>query len=312
MNNLEKSGLSVFALNPNGIRAYLKKASSDLRKLLKDHSPDVLFFIETKMNSDPKIVKEVNSSLKTIFKEEMGDDYNFYWSHCERPGRHGTGVAVRSTLGVEGLRYNIDQNLEDSIHECEGRCITLHITPTYTPPNSTPPTYTPKSYIFVGLYVVNASQQLKRLEYKEEWNETLANYLEHLKEKYRDSTIFVLGDLNVANDCCDIANPQSNTSSAGFTKKERDQFKALLNLGWVDVWRDKHPIENPDKSLGNEGVYTFWNTKSRARSRNAGWRIDYVLCESNAYHNVRDGLTPYILNDISGSDHCPVGFKLKF
>ena len=285
--------LKIFALNPNGIRAYLKKAHDDLKKLQETHKPDVLFFIETKMNSKPETVTQVEKDLNKALCGDTATSYKYYWSHCQRPGRHGTGVAVREDLNVQRVRYNIDLTLSENSHEIEGRTLTVELDDT----------------IIVGLYVVNASQELKRLKYKEEWNTQLASYLRQLRLTNPEKRVIVIGDLNVANENCDIANPESNKKVAGFTDEERKQFKALLAEGWIDVWRDKNPIENPDKSLGNEGIYTFWNTKSRARSRNAGWRIDYVLCDNPHYQP--NLFEPFILCDSQGSDHCPIGLYIS-
>lgn len=292
---------SIFALNPNGIRAYLKKAKKDLQSLLREHQPDVLFFIETKMNAKEDIVKDVETQLDKAFGEVFNGvelphrEYNYYWSHCQRPGRHGTCAAVRKDLDVLSVRYNIDNTLPKSTHECEGRTITIEL----------------ETSILVGLYVVNASQQLKRLEYKKEWNTQLSKYLNELRENSNKS-VWVLGDLNVALNEVDIANPESNKRIAGFTDEERNQFRDFLETGWIDVWRDKNPVLDTKKSMVNEGVYTYWNTKSRARERNAGWRIDYVLCDSITYASLnKDHITPYILGDVMGSDHCPVGIKIS-
>jgi exodeoxyribonuclease-3 len=292
---------SVFALNPNGIRAYLKKAKADLQRVLKEHQPDVLFFIETKMNAKEDIVKDVETQLDKAFGEVFNGvdlpkrEYNYHWSHCERPGRHGTCAAIRKDIPVTTIRYNIDHTLPTDTHECEGRTITIEL----------------DTSVFVGLYVVNASQQLKRLEYKQEWNTQLYNYLNHLREN-SNKAVWVLGDLNVALNEVDIANPDSNKRVAGFTNEERKQFREFLETGWIYVWRDKHPVENEKKSMGNKGVYTYWNTKSRARDRNAGWRIDYVLCDSTTYSTLeKDKVVSYILGDVMGSDHCPVGVKFS-
>lgn len=299
--------LKVFAFNPNGIRGYLKKATNELRKFVKEYFPDVLFFIETKMNSDPKIVCQVNKDLQNIFQEETGCDYEIYWSNCERPGRHGTGVAIKKndTLKIKEIRYNIDFLKSNTEHESEGRAITVYLS------HSDQKNRIVHEYVLVGLYVVNASQQLKRLEYKKTWNEKLSKYLTQLVQENASATVFVLGDMNVAANACDIANPDSNTKRAGYTHQEREQFKQFLNSGWVDMWREKNPIDDIDKSQGKNGVYTFWNTKSKARSRNAGWRIDYTLCNTSSYSSLSDAITPYILTDVQGSDHCPVGFTLR-
>ncbi len=297
--NFSQMSLSVFALNPNGIRAYLRKADKDLKNLLKEYQPDILFFIETKMNAKEDIVKEVEKQLNKLFGEVFNGidlpirEYSYYWSQCQKPGRHGTCAAVRKDLLVKSVRYNIDNTLPLDTHECEGRAITIEL----------------DTFIFVGLYVVNAGQQLKRLEYKKNWNTNLSKYLNELRTNTNKS-VWILGDLNVALNKVDIANPESNKHVPGFTDEERKQFRDFLETGWIDVWRDKNPVDDPKKSMGDRGVYTYWNTKSRARERNAGWRIDYVLCDSDSYlrnaHNAHNA-SPYILGNIMGSDHCPVG-----
>lgn len=274
---------TYIALNPNGIRAYVKKSADELKKVFA-LTPDVLFFIETKMNSKPETTVAVEAELNKIVT-----GYTYHWSHCQRPGRHGTGVAIKKGVKVVSIRYNINLSLDKDEHESEGRCITVEL----------------EDVILVGLYVVNAGSQTKRLEYKQHWNSQLADYLSTLAENYTPKMVLVIGDLNVANDPCDMANPVPNSQIAGYTDEEREQFKKLLSSGWIDTWREQNPLTS---SQGKDGVYTFWNTQSRARSRNAGWRIDYVLCDEKHYQ--REKIKPFILCDVMGSDHCPVGVEI--
>lgn len=284
--------LKVFAFNPNGIRGYLKKAENDFKNFLHIHKPDVLFLIETKMNSNSKIEKTTQEHLQQLYKSECGKECVVLWSHCQKPGRHGCGVMIRNDLNILKSHFNITYSSAEPV-ECEGRAITVEL----------------DNIILVGLYVVNAGQNLKRLEYKKKWNTQLQSYLTHLRNT-NDKPIFVLGDLNVAHHEVDISNPGSNRKTAGFTNEERNQFTELLSSGWIDVWRDQHPIEDTTKTLGKKGTYTFWSARTKARSRNAGWRIDYVLCDSKSYPHL--DITSYILEDVPQSDHCPVGVKINF
>ena len=121
-------------------------------------------------------------------------------------------------------------------------------------------------------------------------NETQSSYISNLKRK----PVIVCGDLNVAANPIDLANPQANRNNAGYSEQERGKFSELLNSGFVDTYRYLHP---------EEVRYSWWSYRFKARERNVGWRIDYFLISDFAKGLVKDA---EILTDIQGSDHCPV------
>jgi exodeoxyribonuclease-3 len=147
------------------------------------------------------------------------------------------------------------------------------------------------------VYVPNAGEGLKRLDYRERWNLDFMNYLIVLKAK---KPVVVCGDLNVAHKEIDIARPKENyNKSAGYTQREIDGFIKLLEAGFADTFRHKYP---------EEIKYTYWNYMFNARSRNVGWRIDYFLVSQDLLPKVSDA---HVYNDCMGSDHCPVGLTLE-
>lgn len=142
----------------------------------------------------------------------------------------------------------------------------------------------------VSAYVPNSQDGLKRLKYRQEWD---ADFIEYLRGC---GNAVVCGDLNVAHNDIDLARPESNHMSAGFTDEERADFSELLRKAKLsDVWRER----NPDAA----NAYTWWSYRGGARSRNVGWRIDYFLVSRALLGRVEDC---GIANNIMGSDHCPV------
>lgn len=108
------------------------------------------------------------------------------------------------------------------------------------------------------------------------------------------------GDLNVAHQEIDLARPQANRRSAGFSDEERAGFDAMMEAGFVDTFRAANP--------GLEGAYSWWSYRGGARGRNVGWRLDYFNVSGELANKVKE---PRILSDVMGSDHCPVGVGLK-
>ena len=165
-------------------------------------------------------------------------------------------------------------------HDKEGRIITLEYDPFY----------------FVTVYTPNSQNELRRLAYRMEWEDDFRVYVCGLKEQ---KPVIICGDLNVAHTEIDLKNPKTNTKSAGFTPQEREKMTTLLDTGFVDTFRYKYP----DKL----GAYTWWSYIGGARSRNAGWRIDYFLTSDGLADAISDA---DIYNEVMGSDHCPVGLTL--
>ena len=152
-------------------------------------------------------------------------------------------------------------------------------------------------FFLVNIYTPNSKSGLERLDERMYFEDELRDFLAELeKEKH----VIVCGDLNVAHQEIDLKNPQSNRRSAGFTDEEREKFTQLLESGYIDTFRYFYPDA--------VDVYSWWSPITRARSRNAGWRIDYFLVSEGMKEKMKDAR---VLMEVMGSDHCPVELELK-
>jgi len=178
------------------------------------------------------------------------------------------------------MPISVTNGIGIDIHDREGRVITLEF----------------EDFFLVNVYTPNAGQELKRLDYRMQWEDDFRQYLIGLDEQ---KPVIVCGDFNVAHTEIDLSNPSSNRRNAGFTDEEREKFTLLLNAGFVDVLRYLYP-EARDK-------YTYWSYRFGARQRNAGWRIDYGCISSS----IIDRLSRFtIMSEVLGSDHCPISFEI--
>ncbi|CAH2058530.1 unnamed protein product [Thlaspi arvense] len=220
-------------------------------------------------------VKDVEEIKKTLIE---GYDHSFWSCSVSKLGYSGT--AIISRIKPLSVRYGTGQSGSD--HDMEGRIVTVEF----------------DSFYLISTYVPNSGDGLKRLSYRiEEWDRALSNYI---KELEKSKPVVLTGDLNCAHEEIDIFNPAGNKRSAGFTIEERESFGAnFLDKGLVDTFRKQHP--------GVVG-YTYWGYRHGARKTNRGWRLDYFLVSESIAANVHDS---YILPDINGSDHCPIGLILK-
>jgi len=198
-----------------------------------------------------------------------------FWNSAQRKGYSGT--AVFSKLEPISATYGI--GIPE--HDTEGRIITLEY----------------EKFFLVNCYTPNSKHELLRLEYRMEWEDALADYLKTLEAS---KPVVYVGDLNVAHNAIDLANPKSNTKNPGFTPQERGKMTALLERGFVDTFRYFYPEQT--------GAYTWWSPMRNAREKNVGWRIDYVIVSQVLVDAVADS---FILSDVYGSDHCPVGIELN-
>lgn len=248
--------------NVNGIRSIIKK---DFIKDVREMNPDILCLQETKAS-----LEEVKSTL------ELFPEFKSHVNSCKtRKGYSGTTIMTRH----EPINVTCDMNIEE--HDQEGRVITAEF---------------PDFYL-VTVYVPNAGEGLKRLDYREKWDVDFRNYLNGLQQK---KPVIACGDFNVAPQPIDIARPKENyNKSAGYTQREIDGFAKLLEFGYVDTFRRFYP---------EEVKYTYWNYLFNARSRNVGWRIDFFLVSEPLIGKVKDAM---IYNQYLGSDHCPVAIKLE-
>ena len=231
-----------------------------LLPFIERENPDIMAFQETKMQPE---------QLTYNF-----DGYHRYMHSAEKKGYSGTMVLTKE----KPLCVTYDIEGED--HPKEGRVITLEY---------------PEFY-FVCAYVPNSKDGLKRLDYRMHWEDDLRKHLEKLDKL---KPVIYTGDLNVAHNEIDLANPESNHFSAGFSDEERGKFSELLSAGFKDTYRELYP----------ESVkYSWWSYRTFARERGIGWRIDYFIVSERLMPKVNDSL---IYDDIEGSDHCPVGLIIE-
>lgn len=201
--------------------------------------------------------------------------YYQYFNYAEKKGYSGTAIFTKE----EPLSIKLGMGIEEFDHE--GRVITLEY---------------PEFY-FVTVYTPNAQSELARLEFRMAWEDAFRAYLVDLDQM---KPVIVCGDLNVAHQEIDLKNPKTNRGSAGFSDEERAKFTELLESGFVDTYR----FFNPEQ----EGAYTWWSYRFKAREKNAGWRIDYFLISKRLIERIQNAT---IYDEIMGSDHCPVGIELE-
>ena len=201
------------------------------------------------------------------------DGYYQYWYSAEKKGYSGTAVFTKH----EPLNVTYGLGIEE--HDHEGRIITLEY----------------DNFHLLCVYTPNAQRELARLDYRMKWEDALREYMKKL-----DSTkpVIYCGDLNVAHEEIDLKNPKTNHFSAGFSDEERGKFSELLSAGFTDTFRELYP---------EKVQYSWWSYMYHAREKNVGWRIDYFVVSQRLFKNVKDS---FILTEIMGSDHCPVGLEI--
>ena len=200
--------------------------------------------------------------------------YHVYWNSAEKKGYSGTAVWARQ----RPLRVQNGIGLPE--FDGEGRVITLEFA----------------DFALVNVYSPNSQRGLARLSFRMAFEDALRAYLAGLSARL---PVILCGDMNVARSPIDLKNPKPNEGNAGYSEQERAKMEELLQSGFIDTFR----LLYPDK----EGAYTWWSYLYQARSRNAGWRIDYFLVSERLRGRVQDSL---ILSEVPGSDHCPVGLLL--
>lgn len=202
------------------------------------------------------------------------EGYEKYFNYAERKGYSGTAIFTK--IKPKKVFYGI--GIEE--HDNEGRVITLEF----------------KEFFLVNCYTPNSGRELARLDYRMDWEDAFRNYL---KELDKIKPVILCGDLNVAHKEIDLRNPKTNRKSAGFTDEERNKMTKLLENGFTDTFRYLHPDE--------ENAYTWWSYMGHARDKNIGWRIDYFIVSDRLAKQIKDA---FILPEIMGSDHCPVGLEI--
>lgn len=200
--------------------------------------------------------------------------YHAYWNPAGKRGYSGT-LTLSKTKPL-----SVTYGVGITEHDGEGRIITTEF----------------RSYYLVNVYTPNSQRELTRLDYRTQTWDRL--FLEYLKELEKSKPVITCGDFNVAHKEIDLKNPKTNKRNAGFTIEERTAFDNYIQAGFIDTFREFN--QEPDQ-------YTWWSYRMAARERNVGWRIDYFLVSQNLRFRLKDA---FILQEIMGSDHCPVGITI--
>ncbi len=269
--------MRVISWNVNGIRAVAGKnnlgeplcdgQASCMSDLNSRYNPDVLVLQEIKCNSinDMEKFRVLYPHIITSFAEKKGY----------------SGVAVMSKKAPLDAFCDFRGLAPGTVlppYEREGRLVTAVF----------------DEAVVVGVYVPNAKAGLARIDERGHWEAVILAHLAWVKAAHPQKALIYCGDLNVAHQEIDICNAKANAKSAGFSPQERGWFGQLLASGMIDTFRHMNP-----------GLvkYSWWSPITRARTRNAGWRIDYCLLDAAHAAMLRRA---EILNDVFGSDHCPV------
>ena len=268
---MSKQTITIISWNVNGLRAAVKKGFLDF---VKKYQPDILCLQETKAEQGQAVLDL--------------PEYTEYWNSATKKGYSGTAIFTKikpmsvingfpdSLASKEIFFDTAGRNAAE-----EGRVITAEFS----------------DFFVVTVYTPNAKDTLERLKFRhKQWDPLFLKYLKNLENR---KPVIFCGDLNVAHEAIDLARPKENEGNKGFTKEEREGFNNIVTAGFIDTLRALHPNE-PEH-------YTWWTHWANARARNVGWRIDYVCVSPQLKKRVADA---FILPEVTGSDHCPVGIKL--
>ncbi|XP_026676842.1 uncharacterized protein LOC103505813 [Diaphorina citri] len=258
----EEPNFKIASWNVAGLRACVKKEGLDY---IKKEDADIFCLQETKCHET-----QLPPEVKMKFPE-----YKTYWLSSPKAGYAGVGLYTK--VKPNKVTYGLGTKNEHYGRNCNSNIFVL---------------------LFPPLDVPNAGAGLKTLDKRLEWDKL---FHEHLVKLDAEKPVILIGDLNVSHKPIDLANPTTNTRSAGFTIEERDSFSSLLDKGFTDSFRHLYPKRT--------GAYTYWSYMSKtARSRNTGWRLDYFVVSNRLMDNVCDNV---IRNNIHGSDHCPIVLHLN-
>ena len=265
--------MKLFSWNVNGIRAVINKG--EFAKFIDTYDPDILCLQETKATRD-----QVEIDLP-----------NYYEHFCSAAKKGYSGTAIFSKIPPlnwrDGFPLNIIKQFDLTGDEYgnpadEGRIITAEF----------------DYFWVVNCYTPNSKGDLSRLDLRyKKWDKAVLAYLEELE---LSKPVLYCGDMNVAHQEIDLANPKPNVGKHGFTDEEREGFQNYLDAGFTDTFRAAFPEKT--------GAYTWWTHWANARARNVGWRIDYWLASREIANRVTN---PQIHPEQMGSDHCPVSIEVN-
>ena len=224
------------------------------------------------INADIFCIQESKVELDQFSFSKEG--YDMYLYPAEKKGYSGTLIYSK----VKPISVSYGMGIEE--HDHEGRIITMEF----------------NDFYLINVYVPNVKRDLSRLSYRMVWEDDFRKFLKKLEEK---KPVVVCGDFNVAHNEIDIKNAKANIGNAGFTYEERGKFTDLLAAGYVDIFRELYP---------DKVQYSWWSYIGHCRENNIGWRIDYFITNKSNLKNIKD---IKILDDVMGSDHCPLLLETK-
>jgi len=253
--------MKLISWNVNGINA---RAEKGLINFINNEDGNFFLFQEIRTKKE-----NANSELLDI------EGYYDYWfSSKKKMGYSGvTTYSKNEPLSIQ-KGFGIEQ------FDREGRLMTLEY----------------NNFYLINVYFPNAGTDLERLEFKTWFDKEFLHFCENLRN---DKPLIIGGDFNVAHTEKDLAEPEHNKQSAGFTIEEREWFSRFLRKGYIDTFREFEK---------EEGKYTYWSYQFNAREKNIGWRIDYFIVSKELQENLKKS---YRLEEIKGSDHCPICLKMK-
>lgn len=316
------AAIKLFSWNVNGLRAVLRKGA--LQQFLQDQKPDILCLQEIKCRPDQL----------DLFEADALKDYEIFWNPADRPGYSGTATLVRKGVAScsrispnpqepvilsEGFASSSTMRRDSPVYvreHAQNPNAKSRATRTRTNPERgvTEPSARPQAleavqnegrvltldfgdFYLINVYTPNSKPDLSRLSLRhDDWDPAFKNYL---KELEKQKPIITCGDFNCAHEEIDLARPKTNHHSAGFTDEERTGLTNLLNAGFLDTFREKHPAEQR---------YTWWSHWGKARENNVGWRIDYFFISKSLAKNL---VAADIHEAYLGSDHCPISITME-
>ena len=243
-----------------------------IRAVMKKEFPASL----SGMKTDVLCLQETKAQDDQVLEALEGiDGYHIYTNSAVKKGYSGTAILTKT----QPLSVQYDLGIEE--HDQEGRVIAAEF----------------EDYFLVTVYTPNSGSELKRLAYRQTWD---ADFLKYMKKLENKKPVIVCGDLNVAHKDIDLARPKPNyNKSAGYMQEEIDGLNNIISANFIDTFRYHKP---------EEIKYSWWSYRAGARAKNVGWRIDYFVTSPSLADRIKD---VDILNEVMGSDHCPVQLDLK-
>ena len=242
-----------------------------VRAIVKKDFDNIMSNLETDVLALQETKAQDDQVHEALFGLHSLEGYEVFSSSAIKKGYSGTAIITR----IPPIKVTAGIGLPE--FDTEGRVLHAEF----------------EKFHFVTVYTPNSSSGLKRLPFRETWDIAFRDYLTKLDS---DKPVICCGDLNVAHQPIDLARPAPNyNKTPGYTQKEIDGMSSHLQAGFTDTWRNN----NPDRTK-----YSWWSYRGGAREKNVGWRLDYMLASNRVVSDISE---TFILNDVMGSDHCPVG-----